>query len=216
LRTPLAILIAETQRILKRDRTPEEYKDVIQTCQSAATSMSELVESLLLLARQDSEGAEKHYEPCDLGELAHGVATTHAPLAAGKSIEFVSSLQAAPCVGDPVALRILISNLMANAVQHHHGGGHVWLESGVKDGDAFLTVRDDGPGIPEEDLPRVFERFYRVDKARSRTAGHSGLGLSIVKAIAENHGAQIVGTAEVGKGTTFELRIPRLGQDTAG
>lgn len=216
LRTPLAILISETQRILKRERTPEEYREVIQTCQTAATSMSELVESLLLLARQDSEAAEKHHEPCDLAPLSLDVVTTHTPLASEKNIEVVCSLQSALCLGDPVGLRILISNLVANAIQHHQGGGHVWPESGIKDGDVFLRVRDDGPGIPADDLPRIFERFYRVDKARSRTEGHSGLGLSIVKAIADNHGAQIAVTAESGGGTTFELRMPRLRQNGTG
>ncbi len=208
LRTPVTILLSESQRILKRERTAEEYKEAIQTCGDTARRMAKLIESMLILARQDSEQIAASREPCDLAAIIQECARTLSPLAAEKQVSLEVASSPAPCHGDASALAVLASNLVANAIQHHAGHGHVWLESGLRDGRAHLSVRDDGPGIPEADLPHLFERFYRVDKARTRSAGHSGLGLSIAKAIADNHGATLSVTSTHGQGATFELCMP--------
>lgn len=207
LRTPLTILLTETQRILKRERTNEEYREAVQTCGDTARRMSRLIESLLLLARQDMGGKAMQREACDLMHLTKDVWQNLVPLAAERSIEVRDNLSPAPCQGDAAALSVLITNLVANAIQHHQHGGRVSLESGIRDGRSWLAVRDDGPGIAESDLPHLFERFYRADKARTGSSGHSGLGLSIAKAIADNHGAEIRVTSTVGKGSRFELRM---------
>ncbi|AHF93906.1 histidine kinase [Opitutaceae bacterium TAV5] len=216
LRTPVTILLSETQRILKRDRTPAEYREALQTCGETATRMRRLIEALLLLARQETAsagGAHAHHEPCDLAAILDEAAAHLAPLAADRGITFHADLQPAQCRGDPAALSILVTNLLTNALQHHHatGGGHVHLRSGTRDGEAVIMIRDDGPGIPAEDLPHIFERFYRADKARTGgdPAAHAGLGLAIVKTIVTNHGGTIDVQSEPGAGACFEVRLPR-------
>ncbi|RBP48169.1 heavy metal sensor kinase [Roseimicrobium gellanilyticum] len=208
LRTPITILITESQRILKRERTPEEYREVIHTCLDTSQRMSALVEALLVLARQDSSETSTYRELCNLADITGDIVRRQMPLAKELGVELSCTLDPACCEGISTELSILISNLVNNALHHHHaGGGHVWVTTGERDGHACVTVRDDGPGIPAEDLPHLFERFYRVDKARSRELGRSGLGLAIAKAIADNHQAKITATSEHGKGATFELKM---------
>ena len=112
-------------------------------------------------------------------------------------------------MGDPRALSVLTTNLVNNALQHHQGPkGTVHLSSGTRStGEAFFTIRDDGPGIPSEHLPHIFERFYRADKARTSAAGHTGLGLAIAKAIVDNHGGEISVQSAPGQGSTFEVTL---------
>jgi len=112
-------------------------------------------------------------------------------------------------------LALLVRNLVDNAIGYTAAGGRVDVEVRAEAGDVMLTVRDTGIGIPTRDLPRVFERFYRVDRARSRATGGTGLGLAIVKHVAENHGGTVTVTSELGAGTTFVVRLPRERLDTA-
>lgn len=211
LRTPVAILIAETQRILKRDRTADEYRDSLRTCGDTAERMRRLIEALLLLARQQAGNDQPVREACDLSAIADDTAAQLRPLAESRGLRLTTRLRPAACLADAAALSILAANLVRNAIQHHRPGaseGFVEIASGYDEGRVFLSVTDNGPGIPAEDQPHVFERFYRVDKARAGDAGHTGLGLAIVRTIVENHGGKITVSSEPGRGSTFVASLP--------
>ena len=113
-----------------------------------------------------------------------------------------------PVRGSARDLKLLLRNLVDNAVRYTRPDGRVEVEVFPEDGDVVLRVRDTGIGIPSRDLPRIFERFYRVDRARSRETGGTGLGLSIVRHVAENHGGTVTAESELGRGSTFEVRLP--------
>ncbi len=208
LRTPLTILLSETQRILKRERSPEEYREVIRTCGETAVRMRHLVEALLVLARQESGEGRKHREPCDLTAVAADTLRHLGPLAAERGVALHADLKPASVPADPAALSLVVSNLLSNAIQHHHQGGEVHVSCGLGDGGAFLSVRDNGPGIAPADLPHLFERFYRADQVRTSTSGHVGLGLSIATTIVDNHGGTISVQSELGQGATFTVTLP--------
>jgi two-component system OmpR family sensor kinase len=205
LRTPITILLSETQRLLKRERTAEEYREALETCGVTAQRMRKLVEALLMLARQENHKDQEHYEPCDLAVILQDAAQHLSPLAQDKGRQITADLLKAPCQGDAAALTILVTNLISNALQH---GGNVALRSGLRDGKAYFLVSDDGLGIASADLPHIFERFYRADQARTGSSGHSGLGLAIAKAIVDNHGASIQVTSPPGQGACFEVEFP--------
>ncbi len=208
LKTPVTILLAETQRALKRERSPEEYRAALATCQTAAERMRQLTESLLLLARQEA-GANAPRERCDLAALLRDTVEHLRPLAAERQLALETDLQPAACLGDPAALSILASNLVANALQHHdRTGGSVRVSCATDADGATLTVVDDGPGIPPERLPHLFERFYRGDHARTGGSGHTGLGLAIARAIVQNHGGTLIAANEPRRGARFTARLP--------
>ncbi len=210
LRTPVTVLLSETHRILKsdRERTPEEYRQVIRTCREAAQRMRQLVEPLLLLTRQEAQGAPVQRQPCDLSAILRDTLEQLGPLAAAREIQLHADLPPVICLGDPATLAILATNLLANAIQHNRDGGRAFVRCEHRDRTAILTVRDDGPGIAPADLPHVFERFYRADKARASADGHAGLGLAIAKTIAENHGGTITVQSPPGEGTVFTVTLP--------
>lgn len=208
LRTPVTILLSETERILRRERSPEEYRQVIHACHTAAVRMRGLTEALLTLARLEARGAASANDAVDLALIARDSLAQHAPLADERRITLFPDLGPAPCRGDAAALLILINNLVANAIQHHRPGGNVHVTTKRSGTEAILTVADNGPGIAEADQPHVFERFYRADKARSSASGHTGLGLAIVKSIVDNHGGAIEVTSRPGEGARFVVRLP--------
>jgi len=210
LRTPVTILLSETQRILKNDRrrTPEELFQVIKTCGDAGDRMRRLIESLLVLARQDALGAGPLGEECDLSEILRETLGQLEPLATARNIRLIAELRPAPCLGYPAALGILASNLIANAIHHNHEGGEVIVSSDRTGESAKFSVTDNGPGIPPGDRQHVFERFYRADKSRSAASGHTGLGLAIAKAIVDNHGGRITVHTNCGEGSVFEVTLP--------
>ena len=113
-------------------------------------------------------------------------------------------------------LALLVRNLVDNAIRYTRPGGRVEVGLGSRNGEVVLTVLDTGLGIPTRDVPRIFERFYRVDRARSRETGGTGLGLSIVKHVVENHGGTIDVSSELGHGTRFEVRLPAVPTSTTG
>jgi signal transduction histidine kinase len=205
LRTPIAVMLTQTQSTLNRDRTPEEYRQTLEACQRAAQRMRRLIESLLELARLDAGQETMKRLPFDLSETAKDCVEAIRPLAEERQIKVECELPPVECFGDPDRLAQVVTNLLTNAVNYNQSTGFVRIEARTHNGSAFLTVSDTGQGIPADELPHLFKRFYRADKAR--TDGRSGLGLAISKAIVEAHGGTIEVISELGKGTSFTVRL---------
>ena len=206
LRTPVSVMLTQTQGTLNRERTAAEYRETLEACQRAAQRMRRLIESLLALARLDAGQETMKRLNFDLSKTVGDCLQSVQPLADERNVKIQCELAATECVGDSERLAQVVTNLLSNAIQHNQPGGEVRVKLETRDGVALLTVADTGPGISAEDLPRVFERFYRADKSRS--TGGNGLGLSISKAIVETHGGTIQVASEAGGGATFTVRLP--------
>jgi heavy metal sensor kinase len=209
LRTPLAVLRSQAQLALSRPRSAEDYHKAIEECLRAAERMTALVDGLLTLARADAGKLDLRREPVDLKRVTADALAQLRPLAEGLGIALAAKLVPAEVRGDPTRLGQVVTNLVTNAVRYNRPGGQVRVHLLTTNGNAVLKVEDTGFGIPEADRPHVFERFYRVDKDRSRLSGGTGLGLAICKSIVEGHGGTIALTSVVDRGTTFEVRLPR-------
>jgi len=170
--------------------------------------MTELVEGLLAVARGDDDGAHPELAPADLGAVTADAVDAARAAAGGKVvIEYVPPKEPVQAFFDRDQVYRAATILLDNAVKYTPEGGVVAVNVGREDGRVHLKVSDTGVGIPAEDLPRVFERFYRADPARSE--GGAGLGLSIARQIVRAHGGEIEAKSKPGKGSTFVLRIPK-------
>ena len=208
LRTPVSVILAQTQLALARPRGAEEYRDSIETTRRAALRMQSLIESLLKLAQLDARAEPLLRQPCDLAEIAREQIRIMRPLANARGIVLREQLFPAPCAADPDRIAQIFVNLLSNAVQYSDVGGEVRLSSARENGHVLLAVSDSGPGISGRHLPHVFERFYRADASRNRTSGGAGLGLAICKTLAEAHGGTIEVASVEAQGSTFTLRLP--------
>jgi two-component system OmpR family sensor kinase len=208
LRTPLTVLQGEVEIALRRRRTPESYEATLGTVQEQVSQMTGIVEDLLTLARADSGQVEISHEIVDLDELVQRAAMHSQALFAAKGLSLVVQVEPGVIViGDPGNLTQVVMNLLGNAARYtDRGGARVELISG--DGLAYLVVSDTGIGIPAEHLQRIFERFYRVDKARSRAAGGTGLGLAIARWVVEAHGGTVSAESTIGRGSIFRVTLP--------
>jgi len=209
LRTPVTVLLTETQATLARERSPEEYRQALEICQRTAQRMRRLIESLLELARLDSGEAEISSAPCDLSSLCRECIELLQPLARSCQVTVSSTFASTLVRGDADRLTQVVMNLLTNAIEHNVAGGQVQITTSAEGSEVILTVTDDGPGIEPVHLPHIFERFYRGDASRSRRTGSTGLGLAIASAIVEAHGGSIVASSEVDKGTTVTVRLAR-------
>jgi heavy metal sensor kinase len=210
LRTPLTILLGEIDVALRRPRSPEEYTDVLHSSREEIERLSRLADNLLTLARADAGDALVRREPVDLAAVAHDVCRQLAPLSEERKVPIVCEVPASVTVsGDAVALERVIYNLAENALRYTPPGEGATVRVTTDDGEVVVEVADHGGGISAEHLPHLFERFYRVEKARAREFGGAGLGLSIVKTLAEAHGGRVEVRSEVGRGSTFIVRLPR-------
>lgn len=210
LRTPVTVILSETQRMIKRNRSEAEYKEAIEICHTAAQRMRKLVENLLLLARQDGEYHALHLENSQLDRIISESVETHRILATEKAIEIHTELEPIFLQTDILKISTLLNNVIGNAISHHQGNGNVWVASKRHDkaNSLEVSVRDDGPGISGENLPYIFDRFFQADKSRSSRDFHNGLGLSVCQSIAEQLGGRIDVTSEPGRGSTFTLTLP--------
>jgi len=208
LRTPLAVLISEAQTTLAHQRTAAEYRETVEACLETAQQMRRLTESLLELARFDAGQKPIQLAPLDLALTARACFELIRPLAEARGIEIHCDLTPARVSGDDARLSQVITNLLTNAIHYNKSQGQIHIRTLVENGVAMLTVADTGPGITPEDLPHIFERFYRGDKARTSASERNGLGLAICKAIVDAHHGSIEVTSQLGAGAKFVVRLP--------
>ena len=204
LRTPLAVIRtnAETLAVGRQD---ESVDDIV----AESAYMTRLLDDLLLLAGGDQEGIELSRTRCDLSEIARGGARSGARLAEDAGLGFQASIDdGLPIEADAERCHEVVLILLDNAVKYTPRGGEVLLTTRRDGSDAILEITDNGVGVAAADVPRLFDRFYRVDKARSRMLGGAGLGLSIAREIVDAHGGTIGLKSELGKGTIVTVRLP--------
>lgn len=208
LRTPVSVMLAHAQYGLANECGNDEHREAFEASQRAAQRMRRLIESLLKLARLDAGQESPHREECDLARIAADCLELIRPMAAQRSIQVHADLATAICQCDADGLAQVIANLLTNAIDYNHDSGEIHISTRSDKGTLTLVVTNTGPGIPDEDLPQIFDRFHRADKARGDSAGHSGLGLAITKAIVQAHGGSINATNEAGKGAAFTMILP--------
>ena len=208
LRTPVSVILAQTQTALSRERYAAEYRETVEACERSAQRMRRLIESLLELARLDAGQENMKRLRFDLAKVVKDCVEQVQPVAGQRNVKVLADLAPVEITGDAERLAQVVTNLLANAIQYNRLDGEVRIKLEAKSGLAVLTITDTGPGIPAQDLPHVFERFYRGDKSRTISNGHAGLGLAISKAIVEAHGGTIEVSSRTGQGTTFTVRLP--------
>lgn len=210
LRTPIALMRTTAELALRKQRTDQEYRQALSEVLAESEQTTGLIENLLMLARADAGKAQFEQTPVDVAALLFDVGGQARKLAVQKNLEFrLDSLESRPTVlADASALRRVLLILLDNAVKYTPAGGSVSLSATVTGSRLHIDVSDTGIGIGGEDLPHIFERFYRADKSRSRDSGGSGLGLALAKWIADAHQAAITVQSAVNRGSTFRLDLP--------
>lgn len=208
LRTPVSIILAQSQLALSRERDASYYRETIETSQRAAKRMQAMIESLLQLAVLDATTGVPGLKPGDLAVVCQEHLPALRVLADERDTRLLADLQPANCRMNADQIGQILINLVANAVKFSPAGSEIRVATGVRDGRAFLSVIDNGPGIAAEHLPHLFERFYRTDKSRSSATGGTGLGLAICKRIADAHGGTLVAKSQEGRGSDFILEMP--------
>lgn len=226
LKTPLTILKGEAEVTLRKERTSEEYQQILKSNLEEINRMSQIVDDLLLLSKTDTGEIRLNKEEINLTEILNDVVSQMNIFAQSKSIHIETSNHQGDIriFGDALRMRELFLNLIANGIKYTEEGGAVQIAltrdplpaaktpsgytGGEQMGYAKVIVSDTGMGIAKEDQERIFDRFFRVDKARSREEGGSGLGLSICKWIVEAHQGEIKVESELGKGSSFIVKLP--------
>lgn len=217
LRTPLTYLQGYTEAILDGlAADPTEEKKYLEIILDETLRLRRLVSDLLDLSRIEAGQLVLEKGEVDVAELCRQVAEKVRPLAEEKGVRLELAVPASlpPAWGSADRLQQVLINLLDNALRHTPGGGRVSVCGEERDGMLALSVRDTGPGIPPEDLPYIFERFYKVEKARTRTTAGTGIGLAIVKGVVEAHGGRVWAESTPGRGTTFTFTLPPAGRNT--
>ena len=209
LRTPVAVIRTSAELALRRERSPEAYRDSLQEISTESERMTQLVEDLLYLARRDARGAGMPMGPLDLREVLNDAAHELRGLAEARDIRIRVRVgtEGAPIAGNAPALRRLFLALLDNALRYSAAGTEVNVSVVRSDGQIVAVVEDHGMGIAAEDVPHIFRRFYRANKSRS-DGGH-GLGLSLAQSVALAHAAVIEVSSEPGRGSAFQVVFGR-------
>jgi two-component system sensor histidine kinase SenX3 len=214
LKTPVGALSLLAEAVLASSDDPDQVRHFAERMQLEAARLSHLVQDVIDLSRLQGDDPHTHAEIVDVDDLVDRSIDEVRTVATASNVDFiVGSPSRASIYGDRGQLQTAIRNLLANAVSYSPGGTRVATEARVNGSMVEIMVKDQGIGIPSNDLDRIFERFYRVDPARSRVTGGTGLGLSIVKHVCQNHGGECTAWSEVGVGSTFTLRLPLYGAD---
>jgi heavy metal sensor kinase len=212
LRTPVSLIRTEAELALRRSRGEAEYKEALRHILLESERTTALIEQLLSVARADSGRETLHMQPVDLRQTLRSVVDGWQQVATLRSLQFSASIATNDSVvmGDEAALRRVADILLDNALKYTPSPGSVKLTLEQKGESAIIAVQDSGLGIAEEDQPKIFERFYRVDKARSREQGGAGLGLAIAQWIVSQHHGSIVVESRPGQGATFRVELPMI------
>jgi signal transduction histidine kinase len=209
LRTPLTVLQGELESLLQQSQFTAEWRERVGSALEEVSRLALIVEGLFAISRLDAGEAAAEWVPLDLAQLTTATADQMSLLAEDKDIKVTCSPQKGVWVaGDRARIKQVVVNLLDNAIKYTPQGGAVALTVGAKDDKAVLEVADNGIGIPAEALPRVFDRFFRVDQARSREQGGAGLGLSIVKSICTAHQGRVEANSAPGQGSRFRVELP--------
>jgi len=214
LKTPIAILLGYLDTLSQGAWKDEAVAlDFIQKALLQAQRLAALVQDVLFLAQIESGGWQLQVEPVPLEATVRTILEELEPLAQRKNIriEITASDRGLAVEADPTAMRLILKNLIENAIQYSPEGRRVWISWRVQTPAVRIEVGDEGIGIPAEELPRIFERFYRVDKSRSRSHGGTGLGLTLVRELLQAHQSPIQVRSEVGKGSVFWFELPLSG-----
>jgi len=208
LRTPLSSIKLMLETVLEAPE--EEARDLfVPQALAQVDRLTALVGQLLEQARAESGQLKLDLRDVDLEEVARPIVASFEQQASNKGVNLeLTALRPVRVEADPDRLAQVFVNLIDNALRHTRGGGRIRIELDARDSDAVLRVRDTGEGIPYRDLPHIFERFYVVDRSRTRGTGGAGLGLAIVKGIVDAHGGAISAESMLGRGTAFTIRIP--------
>jgi heavy metal sensor kinase len=209
LRTPLTVIRTEAEVALSKPLDPNEFRNLLGSILEECERLTRLTDQLLALAREDAGVARAQPEPLDLAAVVRGVVEDMRPLAEVRGLQLHAELNGAlPARGDALRLRQVFLNVVDNAIKYTPPGGQIEVLACLSGQEYLVTVRDTGVGIAPEHLPQVFDRFYRVDKGRSREQGGTGLGLSIAHSIVVAHGGRIELASTLGQGTTCTVRLP--------
>ncbi|HEY9716222.1 MAG TPA: HAMP domain-containing sensor histidine kinase [Trichormus sp.] len=210
--TPISIIQANAELLEPDVQSNEGMSNRLAVITRSTDRLGSLVHDLILLSKMESPELQKKRQVIDFDKLVRGAVEEFEALFSGKNIELTADkIVPSQVLGDPDSLKRLLMNLLQNALRYTEAGGTVTVGLDHVGRSTRLTVSDTGIGIPEESLPRIFDRFYRVEKSRTRAAGGAGLGLSIVKAIVDLHRGRIEVTSKVGTGTTFTAWLPLRG-----
>jgi two-component system, OmpR family, phosphate regulon sensor histidine kinase PhoR len=211
LRTPLSLIKGYVETLLDGARdNPEVAERFLQIIERNTSRLDLLIQDLLTISALESGRITLNLQPVPLRPLAEKILTDLKTRASAKDVKLVNALPELTATADANRLEQVLANLVDNAIKYGRANGTVIVGGQKTDADKIeIFVQDDGPGIPPESLDRVFERFYRVDKARSREQGGTGLGLSIVKHIVQSHGGKVWVKSEPGKGATFSFTLPQ-------
>lgn len=211
LRTPLTVLRGELESFVQEPRLTPEWRDRVGSALEEVDRLASIVEGLFAISRLDAGEAAAEWMPFDLAQLAASTAEQMSLLAEDKKIRVTCTGATGVWVeGDRARLKQVVVNLLDNAIKYTAPGGAVTLQVAAQDGQAVLQVADNGIGIPPEALPHVFDRFFRVDKARSREQAGAGLGLSIVKSICAAHRGRVEAASTPGQGSLFRVELPLI------
>jgi signal transduction histidine kinase len=210
LRAPLTLIHTAAEFSLRRDRSREELLDAMRKILRESARTSRLVDDLLLLARADSGSDELQLLPADISVTVRNAAEQAVTLGGPKKFRVSTDIPDEPILvnADEQALARLWLILADNAVKYTNDGGQIRFAVRADDGECEVTVSDTGVGIAQEDLPNVFDRFWRADRVRSRALGGAGLGLSIARWLVQRHGGRIDMHSTVGRGSEVMVRLP--------
>ncbi|MFM8895534.1 MAG: sensor histidine kinase, partial [Actinomycetales bacterium] len=217
LKTPVGAMSILAEAIGASTDDPEQVRHFAERMQVEAGRLASLIQDVIDLSRLQGDDPTIHAEVVDVDELLERSVDDVRTLAASHHVEFLLGDPARACIlGDRSQLQTAVRNLLTNAIAYSPSHTRVAVDARSVDGIVEVIVKDQGIGIPANDLDRIFERFYRVDQARSRVTGGTGLGLAIVKHVCQNHGGECRAWSEVGVGSTFTLRLPAYAEAEGG